>query len=553
MQTPTYDDWYTEVKSLTTRLVNIRSVSPGQGEIQVAREVLNMLQEDGLELTYTALGLDPLVGDSFGRQNACAFVRGSSLHTIILLGHIDTVDTKDYGSLEPFALDPDALAHHQHALASMTPGLANDLKEHPGDWMFGRGSIDMKCGVAANIAVMRHMAKLAQAGKLPLSVVLIATPDEENESAGVLQAVQYLLRLRETYNLSYLGAINTDYTTALYPDDQHRYIYTGSVGKLLPTFLIIGHATHVGEPFDGVDANLLAAELIRDLSMNAALCDVVRGQQTPPPVTLKASDLKTSYDVQLPFAAYFYLNVLTFSTTPAQLLARLRAYARTALEKVLQRIDETEAHWMGNRRRAQPPRSGIVLTYHELYAEVTQQFGSERLQAEIDAAWRTMPANLDSRGRCLHIAHHLWTLSGKKGPAILLYYSPPFIPHVAGNPGPLHSVANTIAEAHPELQLEVHEYFPFISDMSYLRLDPAFDSTALTANIPTWQEQPITTRTGGYHLPLNAIQQLNLSVINLGPYGKGAHQAGERVLMSYSFGILPQLLCEVIDRLSQSQ
>lgn len=87
--------------------------------------------------------------------------------------------------------------------------------------------------------------------------------------------------------------------------------------------------------------------------------------------------------------------------------------------------------------------------------------------------------------------------------------------------------------------------------MSYLRLDPAFNSTTLTANIPTWQEQPITTRTGSYHLPLNVIQQLNLSIINLGPYGKGAHQTGERALMSYSFGILPQLLCEAIDRLAQ--
>ena len=550
MQTPTYNDWYAQVKSLTTRLVNIRSVSPGQGEIQVAREVLNMLQEDGLEHAYTTLGLDPLIGDTWNRQNACAFLRGASPHTIILLGHIDTVDTKDFGTLEPFALDPGALAHHLHTLAATTPGLADDLTEHPGDWMFGRGSIDMKCGVAANIAVMRHMAKRAQAGELPLSVILIATPDEENESAGVLQAVQYLLRLREEHHLDYLGAINTDYTTALYPGDQHRYIYTGSVGKLLPTFLLIGHATHVGEPFDGIDANLLAAELIRDLSMNDALCDSVRGQQTPPPVTLKASDLKTSYDVQLPFAAYFYLNVLTFSTTPAQLLERLRSYARTALARVLQRIDESEARWTGN-RQARPPRSGHVLTYQELYTEVTQQFGSERVQSEIDAAWRAMPDNLDSRGRCLHIAHHLWTLNGKNGPAILLYYSPPFIPHVAAIPGPLHSAGHTIAEVHPELHLEVHEYFPFISDMSYLRLDPAFDSTALTANIPTWQEQPVTTRTRGYHLPLEAIQQLNLPVINLGPYGKGAHQTGERVLMSYSFGVLPQLLCEVINRLVQ--
>ena len=222
MQMPGYEDWYAQVKAYTTRLVNIRSVSPGQGEIAVAREVLNMLQEEGLEQGYTTMGLDPLIGDACGRQNACAFLRGSSPRTIILLGHIDTVDTQDYGALEPFALAPDALAQYEQALAFISPGLADDLREHPGDWMFGRGCIDMKCGVAANIAVMRHMAKLARSGELALSVVLIATPDEENESAGVLQAVQYLLRLREEQKLSYLGAINTDYTTALYPGDQHR-------------------------------------------------------------------------------------------------------------------------------------------------------------------------------------------------------------------------------------------------------------------------------------------------------------------------------------------
>ena len=551
MQTPGYDDWFAQVKAYTTRLVNMRSVSPGQGEIEVAREVLKMLQEDGLEQGYAAIGLDPLIGDACRRQNACAFLRGKSSQTIILLGHIDTVDTRDYGVLEPFALDPDMLATHQQTLVAMSPGLADDLREHPGDWMFGRGSIDMKCGVAANIAVMRHTAKLARAGELPLSVVLIATPDEENESAGVLQAVRYLLRLRDEHGLSYLGAINTDYTTALYPGDQHRYIYTGSVGKLLPTFLVIGHATHVGEPFDGLDANLLAAELIRDLSMNDALCDVARGQQTPPPVTLKASDLKTGYDVQLPFAAYFYLNVLTFATTPAQLLERLRIYAQAAMARVLQRIDEAEERWTGKQRITRPPRSGTVLTYQELYAQVEQHIGAERVQAAIDAAWSNMPDDLDSRGCCLHMARHLWTLSGKTGPAILLYYSPPFIPHVAETPCLLHSVAHTLAEVHPELQLEVHEYFPFISDMSYLRLDSNVETTALTANIPTWQEQATTSRTGGYHLPLDAIRQLNLSVINLGPYGKGAHQTGERALMSYSFGILPRLLCEVIERLAQ--
>ncbi len=552
-------DWYPIVKRYTTELVHIRSVSPGRGEIEVARRVLSLLQEDGLGSSYTAIGLDPLPGDPAGRSNAYAFLRGKRPQTIVLLGHIDTVDTKDFGTLEAFALDPDALASRVDQLAAIVPGLAEDLAAHAGDWMFGRGSGDMKSGDAVNIAVMRHLAAQAREGRLELSVVLLATPDEENESAGVLQAVQFLLHLREQYGLEYLGAINTDYVTALYPGDPHRYIYTGTVGKLLPTFLVIGQPSHVGDPFDGLDANLLAAELIRDLSMNDELCDHVRGQSTPPPVTLKFTDLKTGYDVQLPFASYFYLNVLTFSTTPAQLLEKLVRRSQSVMEQVLRRVDETEQRWNAGRAPVfqdvpRRQRTGEVLTYDQLHRELKQRFGQQRLDAEIAAAWDSMPAGLDSRGRCLHVVRHLWSLSGKRGPAIVIYYSPPFIPPVAATPCPLHEAVHAVAEAHPELQLEVQEYFPLISDMSYLRLDPGIDTAALIANLPIWNDtQPpgAPPRPGTYTLPFQAIQQLNLPVVNLGPYGKGAHQAGERVLMSYSFGVLPQLLYEVIECLAR--
>src|SRR5215470_16064705 len=96
-------DWYPMVKRYTTRLVRIRSVSPGKGEIHVAQEVLGLLREDGLESLYTAIGLDPLIDDPAGRCNAYAFLRGKHRQTIVLLGHIDTVATGDFGALEPFA------------------------------------------------------------------------------------------------------------------------------------------------------------------------------------------------------------------------------------------------------------------------------------------------------------------------------------------------------------------------------------------------------------------------------------------------------------------
>ena len=550
------NNWYNIVRDYTIRLVGIRSVSSTEGELGVVEEVLHLLQSDGLQDAYTAIGLDPLPGDLVGRQNAYAFLRGNSPRTLLLLGHIDTVDTADYGPLEPWALNPEGLSAHLETLTALAPGLAEDLATHPGDWLFGRGSVDMKSGIAVNIAVMRHLAQMACKGNLSLSVVLLATPDEENESMGVLQAVNFLLRLREQYGLEYCGAINTDYTAAHYPGDEHRYIYTGTVGKLLPSFLIIGRESHVGVPFDGIDANLLAAELIRALSMNDELCDVVRGQITPPPVTLHAGDLKTHYDVQLPFMASFYLNVLTFSTEPGQLLTRLQLLSQEVLRQALQRIDDAERRWTqtaGNPSQAQSmkPRSGTVLSYADLCSDIARQFGREHLEAELDRASESCPDGLDARQRCLHLLRSLWKFSGKTGPTIVFYYSPPYYPHVAASPGALRNAIRSVADAHPELKLIVQEYYPYISDMSYLRLDPGTDVTALTANIPTWQVPGRPARPGAYSLPLQAIQDVAMPVVNLGPYGRGVHQLGEGVLMSYSFGILPQLICEVIERLGQ--
>ena len=551
------NDWYEAVKRYTITLVGIKGVSPSAEETHVAEAVLALLKEGGLEDAYTAIGLDALEGDPYQRHNAYAFARGQSARTVVLLGHIDTVGTADYGRLEPFATDPETLARMQDDLAEMTPGLQADLADPVSgqDWMLGRGVVDMKSGVAAHIAVMRRLAERARQGQLPLSVVLLATPDEENESAGVLQGVQLLLDLRARYGLEYLGVINTDYTAARYPDDPLRYAYTGVIGKLLPSFLVVGAESHVGEPFEGLDANLLAAELIADFSMNDALCDVIGEQRTPPPVTLHATDLKTHYDVQLPFMAYFYLNVLTFSTTPGELLERLRERAAAALERVLGRIRQAERRW-SQATTERPQRRAVVLSYAELHALASEKQGAQRVQEALADEWEHSlkgpdGAQRDARERSLALTRRLWQLSGLVGPAVVIFYAPPYYPHLAKRACALQDAIEAVTAAHPEERLQVAEFYPYLSDMSYLRAEADVDLSGLIANMPLWQEAQEPKRAGGYSLPLQSIRALDLPFVNLGPYGRAVHQRGERVLMSYSFGVLPQLITEVIERLAR--
>ncbi len=537
--------WYEDVRQYTKLLTSINSVSPGKGEYQVSEAVLMLLHEDMEERAYTQVGFDSIENDPYERQNVYAFLKGKSPATIVLMGHIDTVGIQDYGELEADACNPIALWEKRHQLGPTLAG--TDLN----DWMFGRGAVDMKSGVAVNIALMHYFAHYAP--DIPLSVLFLATPDEENESAGVLQAVHLLTHLREQYHLNYIGVINTDCTTAQYAGDPHRYIYTGTVGKLLPSFLCIGRESHVGTPFHGFDANLLAAELIHDLSMNDELCDVVDGQITAPPVTLRATDLKTHYNTQLPLTAYFYLNVLTFTTTPEMLLERLRHYSESSLTQALARIDKTEAHWRtigGVQEQNAQPRTGVVLTYAELYREMVQRLGEQQVARELSTEWERHPATLDTRERSLHLVHKLWTLSGRQGPAVVLYYSPPYYPHVSATPGPLQDALTEVIATHPEIPLVQQQYFPYLSDLSYLRLDANVDSSVLKANMPIWKE-PTAQGTRGYYLPFQAIEKLNIPVVNFGVYGQGAHQRNEAVLMSYSFGTLPELICETIERLAR--
>jgi len=109
-----------------------------------------------------------------------------------------------------------------------------------------------------------------------------------------------------------------------------------------------------------------------------------------------------------------------------------------------------------------------------------------------------------------------------------------------------------LISAHPEQQLIQREYFPLLSDMSYLQINHNTDLTALTANMPVWQDAGTASRPGAYSLPLEAIQQLGVPVFNWGVHGRGAHQRNESVQMSYSFGALPQLLYETIEQLALS-
>lgn len=581
--------WYDAVKDITTRLVRINSISPSvEGENGCAAEIYQILEEQGLQPSYWQIP-----GEQ--RRNVWAMLQGGAVPedadkvpTVILLGHLDTAGIQDYGpGLDPF--DPQALEEILVERYRKNPDTEDELllDAGSGDWMFGRGSFDMKSGVAAQAAVMGALAR--RNDPLPGNVVMVTTFDEEVESAGTIGVVERLIKLRQDHHLDYVGVINSDYTAPRQPGDDNRYIYRGTIGKLLPCFYIRGCETHVGEAFRGLDANLIAAHLVQEINLNTAFCDEADGEITVPSVTQKVRDFKARYDAQTPISCVVHCSFLTHGLTPQDILVKMVALANQALSRANHRrvLQWGEYAQRQNSTIAIEDLGGRVWTYQQLYEAVEKRLGQTRpdlkQQIEERAFGYVMQARqmlgqlsqnerdflidngqlvgIDSREKSLIIVKALVEIASReqvmdlRKPAIVVYFAPPFFPPIRGD---TESRLNRAIAAEVDTgrygNIQFRGFYPYVSDISYMRVDEAVYKSlpTLEKNFPLWRNRG--TRISPhlsdeyFTIPFDLIHELDCDVANIGPWGKEAHGKGERVYMPYSFETVPELLYNVIVR-----
>ncbi len=530
---------------LTQRLVRVPSCSRTVQEREFAQYLHALLSELGGGMLE--VGLYPVPNDPWHRAVPWALLSGQSPRTVVLMSHYDTVDTADYGALRECATEPEVLREQMSAHASWYDPLTQQHLEHPEEWLFGRGAADMKSGIAAHLVALEQFCERARTGgPLPGNVLFFCTPDEESESAGVLAAVHLLSELRRERELEFEGAINTDYTTARFPGDEQKIVYTGTTGKLLPSLYVRGGETHAGEPYVGYDANLLCAEVVRAISMRADLADAAGDEVAAPPVTLKVTDFKDRYDVQVPFDAYAYLNYLTYSLLPSEVLERVRAVASEALSEAVRRIARQHRDW--NERAGLPvppaPAPPQTITYADLLGHARANYGEAAVRRHLEECNASLLVQeVDPRVRSAQLVRELWNLSGLRGPAVVLYYSPPYYPQVSASADTVFLRAVRAVAAEHEAQ--VKRFFPYISDGSYMSLESVTDLEALTDNMPLWRE---TSDPSGYSLPLQMIRELGVDVANVGVWGFGAHKREERLHIPYSCGTVPEMVMDVVTR-----
>lgn len=441
-------------------------------------------------LTFDRVWTAPVPGDPAARCNLIALKPGISRRAIVLTGHFDVVSVQDYGALQPLAFDPPAL------LAASIRRL-RDNGENPaaladfesGDFLPGRGLLDMKAGLAAGLAAME-----AYAGDLTL--IFLGVSDEEEKSAGARAAIPQLQRLAAEEGLEIALVINLDAIADAGDGATGRVVTYGSIGKQLLTALVVGRQTHAGYPRNGVNAAYVLAELVAELELSPALAEVTGPEVAAPPATLYAKDLKQGYNVTTPPLAYGYWNTLQHRRSGAQVLDIAMDLAARAVARASVRT----GHAIALKRVSDLPPAPFT-------TDPSLSLPDQTLQALLELA------------------------KSVDGPTVILGFGSIPYPAVLLQDGPLRRAISGAVRSHG---LGEVNYFAGISDVSFFG-QASGDLSVVAANTPIWGQGFVMPEPGGF------------PAINIGPWGRDYHTWVERLHMPYAFDTLPRVLLSVMD------
>lgn len=539
------------IKEIALEMVAQQSIVETTDEILMSDKVYDiMARMDYFKAHPENLYTLPVKNDRWNRKVVIAILNGeksASKKTVVCIGHTDTVGISDFGTLAEYATKPYELVEKLKEISSLTKEVKDDIAS--GKYLFGRGVFDMKSGDANIMAIMEYISKDVK--EFEGNIIFCAVCDEEANSQGMLTFVPELVRLREKYGYEYQAVLDPDYIAPQYPDDPCVYQYIGTVGKLMPTFFIVGKETHVGESFSGLDPNQIAAEITREVNLNPTYSDVQGGETTLPPITLKQRDLKTEYSCQIAGKSIVMFNYATHVSTPDMVLSKMIEAGQMCFENVVETLNERYARFCGMAgREVKPlPWKARTMSYADLLAAVRAEIGDEldeKVKAFTDEIVKN--ENYDSREQTMKIVDYVHSLWSDKNPVLIVYFTPPYYPHIyvegtrPEEKALLDAVNYAVETTKSDYKLTQKKFLPCISDLSYASAPKEAEAVdALKTNMPGYGTV--------YEIPIDDMQALNLPVADIGSYGKDAHQFTERVETVYSYEVLPQILYKTMMKL----
>ena len=523
-----------KLRTLLCEIVSWDSRTLTEGENEFAYKLKNKLM--ALPYFNKHPELIELHEAGLGRNAVTALYKHpTATDTVVLISHFDTVHTEEYGELEPLAVFPEELTKKlmEHKYKKDLPEAAR-LDLESGNYLFGRGTMDMKMGLALHMQLIEK----ASFEQWPINLILTAVPDEEVNSSGMRAAVVELVRIREQYDLTYQLFLNSEPSFSQGPSDTNEYIYSGTIGKIMPAALFYGKETHVGEPLKGMTANFIASYMTQHMEWNPLFRETDLGESTPLPVSLQLKDLKMEYSTQTPYRAAALYNVFLLKRTAAEVMDIFEQVAFEAMTACNQQYVQ-----ICKREKVQGVGTVKVLRYEALLEHAIRKLGA----AEVDSIKSQVlqHSSWDDREKSIRIVDQLMIRCQELAPATVLLYAPPYYPAINSSNHPLIIKSIELMKKTAQtfdVEVEQIHYFNGICDLSYVNYtDESDEWLAFERNTPVWGDT--------YSIPFKEMTALKGPVLNVGPFGKDAHQKTERLHVDSAFKEMPVMIDTLIKSL----
>jgi succinyl-diaminopimelate desuccinylase len=206
-----------EVVELTQKLVRFKSINPPGNELEIALYIGDLLKKEGLEVE--------VLKHSDSRGSVVAKLVGGEDPGLIYCGHLDVVPAEGDWQRDPFS---------------------GDVSEGK---IWGRGTTDMKAGVAAMIAAASAAAREGLALKGPL--YLSFTAGEETDNFGAEETLKH-------YKFGPVKAVFISEPTA-------NEVYTAEKGALWLEIRTYGRAAHISRMEEGRNSLMMMLPILEAL------------------------------------------------------------------------------------------------------------------------------------------------------------------------------------------------------------------------------------------------------------------------------------------------
>lgn len=519
-----------DLQALLCEVVSWHSRTKTKGEIDFPYKLKNKL----LELQYFQNNRSHIRFHDAGKERnavTALYKSGVTKKTIVLISHFDTVHTEEFGSLGDFAFKPEELTREfKNRIKELPQDAQKDLES--GEYLFGRGTMDMKMGLVLHL----HLLEKASLENWPINLILLAVPDEEINSDGMKTAVNGLIQLRDEHDLHYELFLNSEPSFSQKPQDENYYIYSGTIGKIMPSALFYGRETHAGEPLNGITGNYMASYLTKEMEFNREFEEEEYGEKTPLPICLQARDLKKDYSAQTSHHSSALYNVFLMKRNAADVMKLFKRTAEKAME-------ECKKDYLAICKRGgvQPVGEIKVIEYRDLLIYAKKKLGNEKIIQLKNKILQD--GSLDERELSVQISDQLMLHCQELAPATILFFAPPYYPAVNSSHSEVVQEKIKLTQEILKDQFgvtanQIH-YFNGICDLSYVNYDSSdTEWKKFTDNTPVWGDV--------YSIPFEGMQKLQSPVLNIGPFGKDAHKLSERLHKKSAFVYTPCVLEAVI-------